>query len=260
MLTVNETYEQRWARRDAKLQERLADIPSRFTNEALYEERPVGWAVQNAEHEFFGTSFDLFQKQVRKAAQTVAWQWPGVLEVEDAEQELWLELMDKSTMTKLRDSFDDKNRLSALIKMGHRIANEAFNDYQLATGNLRYSVNAVKKILEDAANQEKHPEVKLLTRSDLFSLTRGMEILRGKNAGHADAISSRYREGEVPKGAAADRLRKALVALTTHMNRSYKQQYAERSDGPGTRKAISNVAAQVISAKQYAGDYSDGRR
>jgi hypothetical protein len=258
---VIETYEQRWARRDAKLQERLADIPSRFTNEALYEERPVGWAVQNAEQEFFGTSFDVFQKQVRKAAQTVAWQWPGVLDVEDAEQELWLELMDPGTMTSLRDSFDDKNRQSALINMGHRIGNKALNEYQIATGNFKYSVNRVKEILQDAANQEQHPEVKLLTRSDLFSLTRGMEILRQKNAGHADAISSRYREGKIPKGKSAiNKLWRALTSLTTHMNRSYKQQYAERSDGPGTRKAISNVAAQVISAKQYAGDYSDGRR
>jgi hypothetical protein len=256
MLTVNETYEQRWARRDAKLQERLADIPSRFTNEALYEERPVGWAVQNAEHEFFGTSFDLFQKQVRKAAQTVAWQWPGVLEVEDAEQELWLSLMGSpGSVAKLRDSFDDKNRLSALIQMAHQIANKAFNENQIATGNFRYSVNTVKQILHDAAEQERNPDLKLVNRSNLFSLRRGMENLRNKNAVYAEAISSRYRDGKVPaKGAAASSLSRALTALTTHMNRSYKQQYAERQDGPGTRKVISNAAAWSISDSQYNGD------
>jgi hypothetical protein len=248
-------YEERWARRAVKLQERLADIPSRFTNEALYEERPVGIAVQNAEQDFFGTSFTVFQQQVRKAAKTVAYQWPGVLDAEEAEQELWVELMDKSTMTKLRDDFTDKTRVSALIVMGHRIANKTFTANEIAAGSIRYSVNQVKNILKQSAEREHDPESKPVTRTALKDLEAGMQRLKDKNAGYADAIVDRYRNGNVPtRGTATSKLSRALTALTTNMNRAHKQQHVVRPDGPGTRKVISTEYAKVISHKQYNGD------
>jgi hypothetical protein len=235
------TYEERWARRDAKLKERLADIPSRFTNEA---------------QDFFGTSFTLFQQQVRKAAKTVAFQWPGVLDAEEAEQELWVQLMESpGSVAKLRDEFTDKTRVSALISMGHQIANKTFTANEIAAGNFRYSVNQVKDILKQSAEREQNPEAKPVMRSALKDLEAGMNRLKGKNAGYAEAVIDRYRNGNVPaRGAATVKLSRALTALTTNMNRAHKEQYMARPNGPGTRKAITNSAAQAISQIQYNGD------
>jgi hypothetical protein len=250
------TYEERWARRDAKLKERLADIPSRFTNEALYEERPVGVAVQNAEQDFFGTSFTVFQQQVRKAAKTVAYQWPGVLDAEEAEQELWVQLMESpGSVAKLRDEFTDQTRVSALISMGHQIANKTFTANEIAAGNFRYSVNQVKDILKQSAERERNPEAKPVMRSALKDLEAGMQRLKDKNAGYADAIVARYRNGKVPaRGADTVKLSRALTALTTNMNRAHKQQHVVRPEGPGTRKIISTEHAKAISHKQYNGE------
>jgi hypothetical protein len=262
-LTSNiETTEQRWARRDVALQRRIADIPSRFENDALYEPRPVGQAVKNAEVDFFGTSFTVFEQQVRKAAKAVSFQWPDILTAEEAEQELWVKLMESHTsITKLRDSFDDKQRLNALIQMGHQIANKLLTTEMVASGNFRYSVNTVKDILKDAAEQERDPEAKKLTKSALLDMTRGMEALRDKNAGYAEAISTRYRDGVVPTaGTSATRLSRALTALTTCMNREHKRQHRHRDDGPGSRKAIRKSRALVLSALEWQGNYGDGRR
>ena len=261
-MTSTETYEDRWARRNAKLKERIANIPSRFTNEALYEPRLVGSGLADAEDEFFGTSFTMFSRLVSKAAVNVAWQWPGVLTSEEAEQEIWLKLMESpGSMKKLRDSFDDKQRLNAIIQMGHQIGNRLLNEEMIATGNFRYSVNAVKNILKDAAEQERDPSAKKVTKSALLDMKRGMEALREKNAGYAEAISERYRSGEIPlAGAASSRLSRALTALTTCMNREHKRNHAVRDDGPGTRKAISSAAARVVSTTEWQGDYGDGRR
>jgi hypothetical protein len=83
----------------------------------------------------------------------------------------------------------------------------------------------------------------------------GMQRLKGKNAGYADAVIDRYRNGNNPvRGAASKRLERALVSLTTHMNRAHKEQHVVRPDGPGTRKVISTEYAKVISHKQYNGD------
>lgn len=247
---MKETYEERWARRNAALQKRLADIPSRFTNDALYEPRPVGVAVKDAEQEFFGTSFSVFEKQVKRAASAAAKQWPGILTADDAEQELWKQLMESpGSMQKLRDEFDDRNRLNALIQMGHQIGNKALIAYQVATGNFRYSVNDVKDILKT------RPGDKKVTRTALRDLKLGMEALCEKNAAYAEAITDRYRADRVPQpGAKAVQLSRALTALTTHMNRAHKKQHASNPAGPGTRKAISTARAKAISQKQYNGE------
>lgn len=257
-MTLSETYEQRWERRNAALQKRLKEIPSRFTNEALYEPAPVGAAVKNAELDLFGTSFTKFASQIRRAARAVSYQWPGLLDIEEAEQELWAHLMaSPGTIRKLRDAFDDKQRLNALVEIGQQIGNKALTAHRIFMGDFRYSVNEVKQILEKAAEQDQDSNSKLLTRSALLDLTRGTEALRNRNSDYAEAISKRYRDGIVPKGAQADRLSAALTALTTEMNRSYKQSHASRSDGPGTRKRVSRAAAAMESKRNWDDDSAE---
>jgi hypothetical protein len=85
-------------------------------------------------------------------------------------------------------------------------------------------------------------------------LKDAMARLEESNQSYANAIRLRYEDGVIPSGADQDRLRHALTALTTQMNRSHKQSHAERPDGPGTRKVMSRAAAIAHTNREYNGD------
>jgi hypothetical protein len=218
------------------------------------------------------------KNEVTKAAKTVAFQWPGIVEADDLEQDITLHLLDRpGSVEKLLRDFDDRQRLNAIIKIGHQIAAQERTDYDLFSGNFRYSVNEVKQILEDRVLHNESPELgsnwsvtnytssggefadtvntKLATETDL---RRGMAHLRKVNSKYAEAIDSRYLRDEViPRDDRAQKtlLGRALTALTTQMNRSYKRQFVERPDGPGTRKTVGRRAAGVKSSQQYDGSH-----
>jgi hypothetical protein len=184
---------------------------------------------------------------VRKAARIVAYQWPTIVEAEDVEQEIYVRLLSSpASVDKLLDDFDAKNRVSALISMGHQIAAKERTDYEVFSGNFRYSVNEVKKLLTN----RKNGIGKSTTGADLEA---GMERLRQKNNTYHELIQRRYVLGERIEGSESSALSRALTALATHMNHYHKKQHAERSDGPGTRKAISSERARWISNNQYNG-------
>jgi hypothetical protein len=223
------------------------------------------------------------KNEVTKAAKTVAFQWPGIVEADDLEQDITLHLLESpGSVEKLLRDFDDRQRLNAIIKIGHKIASEERTDYELFSGNFRYSVNEVKQILEDRVLHNESPELgsnwsvadytssggefadtvntKLATETDL---RRGMDRLRKVNSGYAEVIDRRYLKDEVfakEDEASRTRLSRALTALTTQMNRSYKQQFMERPDGPGSRSRMSRSAAQKASSSDWDGDAAEGRR
>jgi hypothetical protein len=222
------------------------------------------------------------KNEVTKAAKAVAFQWPGIVEADDLEQDITLHLLDRpGSVEKLLRDFDDRQRLNAIIKIGHQIAAQERTDYDLFSGNFRYSVNEVKQILEDRVLHNESPELgsnwsvadytstggefadtvntKLATETDL---RRGMAHLRKVNSKYAEAIESRYLRDEViPRDDRAQKtlLSRALTSLTTQMNRSYKRQFVERPDGPGTRRAMTNAAAYVKSNQQYSGGFDRTR-
>ena len=213
-------------------------------------------------------------KDIQKAAKTVAFQWPGIVEADDLTQDISVKLLESpSSVEKLLTDFDDRQRLNAIIKIGHQIAAKERTDYEVFSGNFRYSVNEVKRLLDDRALQNDDPSLRSnWTISDNFTkggefadavntksssetdLRRGMDRLTATNERYAEIIQRRYLTGESVSGNDSSTLSRALTQLTTNMNRSFKQRHAERPDGPGTRKAISNSHAQLLSSRQYGGD------
>lgn len=218
-------------------------------------------------------------KEIGKAAQTVAYQWPGVVEADDAEQMLYTHLLERpNAIDKLLNDFDEKQRLNAIIQIGHQLASEERADYDVFSGNFRYSVDEVRRLLEFRALHHEEPslgsnwsisedfisggefEDAVLTKmASETDLRNAMKRLRESNEGYADIITRRYLGGESLSVEGGDRMRlnRALNALTTQMNRSFKQQHAERADGPGTRKRVSRSAAYTKSSSDYDGDDFD---
>jgi hypothetical protein len=210
---------------------------------------------------------------IKKAAKTVAFEWPGVMDEEDVEQALNLHLLERpNSIDKLLNEFDEKQRLNAIIKIGHQIAKQERTDYEHFSGNFRYCVDEVRQFLEDRALKNDDPELGsnwsvsdnfvdggefedavLSKSSSEIDLERGMARLRKQNAKYADIITLRYLN-EIPT-AELDRkqLSRALSALTNEMNRSYKQQLRDREEGPGTRRQMSRAAAYQESRKVYDG-------
>jgi len=229
-----------------------------------------------------GTNVLSLEKEVHKAAKSVAHQWPGIVEADDLEQDIYLRLLESpGSVDKLLNEFDDRNRLNAIIQIGHQIAAQERTDYEVFSGNFRYSVNEVKRLLEDRALHNENPELSsnwsvaedfvskggefedtvLNKSSSENDLRRGMKRLRERNSKYAEVIDRRYLRDEViPQEDRAERTRltRALTALTTEMNRSFKQQQRQH-EGPGSRRAISNAAAYVKSNQQYSGGFERTR-
>lgn len=214
--------------------------------------------------------------QIKKAAKSVAYQWPGAVEQDDMEQDIIVRLLEaEGVLQKLYNS-EDKERLQALIWWGNQIAIKERADYEVFSGNFRYSVNEVKRLLaggmlrgqnpatgsswsaEDYLSGDNSFEDAVLTRySTEMDLTRAMKVLAKRENGYARVIIIRYLlKGELD-AAQRKTLSRALKSLTDEMNRSFKRQHVESPHGPGTRHAVSNATAQRISAKQYSGGFDE---
>lgn len=222
---------------------------------------------------------EILTKQINRAAKSVAFQWPGIVEADDVEQSIWLRLLESpGSMDKIL-GMDDAAQSRAIIGIGHQLASKERTDYEHFSGNFRYSVNEVKNLLESGILKDLGYGVKsswsteeyiakggefadaVLSKNSMETdLRRGLRWVESVNSKYYEVIRRRYLRDEVLVDSADQRLvQRALASLTTQMNRSFKRQHAERPDGPGTRRVISNSTAGVISAQQYAGAYNDGR-
>lgn len=219
------------------------------------------------------------KSEVEKAAKTVAFKWPNVVSEDDMQQGLYLFLLERpGVVEKLLTEFDDKNRLNAVVAIGHQIAGKERDDYEVFSGNFRYSVNEVKSLLEDRALHHESPELgsnwsvskdfiqggefedkvinKVASETDL---RRGMKMLAAKNSKYAEVIERRYLRDEViPQEESAEykRLIRALTALTTEMNKSFKQHQKDH-DGPGSRKPVPAQKAHYKSKQNWDDESSE---
>jgi hypothetical protein len=221
------------------------------------------------------------QDEVRKAAKTVAHKWPNVVNADDMEQDIYLRLLESpGSVEKLLNDFSDRSRLNAIVRIGHEIAKIEREDYEIFMGDFRYSVDEVKKILDNRAlidlyeldeetnlksswgayfsvsNEFENKVVeKVAIESDV---RRAMESLASKNSRYAEVIQRRYGKEEViPQDESAEhkRLGRALTALTKEMNRDYKR--AQQNDGPGSRKPVTAQQARYKSKKNWDDESSE---
>ncbi|QFG10420.1 sigma-K factor [Mycobacterium phage Anthony] len=170
---------------------------------------------------------------VKRAAKAVAFQWPGIIEQDDAEQEIHLRLLETpGSIAKLLE-MDARAQYRAVVGIGHQIASKARTDYDYFKGSYRYSVKEVKSLLQKGILTEVLSSFKA-EKLDI------LDALEGIADQHAASVRSRYVDEKVPpQGAPAKLLTDSLGALVAEMNKVQKRRYAERDDGPGTRKQAS---------------------
>ncbi|OHT98289.1 hypothetical protein BKG71_19420 [Mycobacteroides chelonae] len=188
---------------------------------------------------------------IRRAAKSVAFQWPGILDKDDAEQGIATKLLESPGSLEKIAGMDDKARYRAVVGIGHQIASQERDDLDQFRGNFNYSVNDVKLLLSKGVLIERITDDFHCAQFDLE------QALPAIADSYFEAIQRRYYDNEptADDSAYGSALSRGLTALTTEMNRSYKRRYAERDDGPGTRHAVSSAAARALSSSQYDGKF-----
>lgn len=182
------------------------------------------------------TTYEDLEPVVTRASKSVAHQWPGVIEQEDLEQELWGYLLARpNTISKVR-GLERKARDRFITRLGHQIASQERTDYDHYKGSYTYAVKDVKDLLSRGV---------LTVGVDGFDaavvdLLEGLEKLVVKTPQYVEAVVGRYADNEVPgTQRGKDALRNGLEALTKEMNRSARVHFSERTDGIGTRNQAS---------------------
>lgn len=188
---------------------------------------------------------------VQRAAKSVEFQWPGVVEADDIAQSIALNLLESpGSLQKIAD-MDDKARYRAIVGIGHQLASRERASYDYYKGSYRYSVAEVKDVLTRGVLIQ---PVEGFDEA-VFDLLEALEALGHKTPQYVEAVIKRYADEQKPENTREqDALKNGLTSLTDAMNRSNKRRFSERDDGPGTRQVITNARAQFVSAQQYSGD------
>lgn len=220
------------------------------------------------------TTYNLLAPDVKTAAKTTAREWPGTIDEQDAEQEIWLELLDSGQKTiDIITGMERPNRVATLSHYGHRIAARYRDDYEVFSGNYTYGTKQVRRLLESDALADVDPgfwtlpetELKKLDRPDEVSVTEHMDLLVGmqrlvkKNANYADILVQAFMRNE-PSHTYRVELTRAVDALTVEMNRSNSAQRFDHRNGGRGRGTVSGHTGQQIATRDWQGDASEGRR
>lgn len=189
---------------------------------------------------------DDLHAEVLSAARITARRWQGVIDADDAEQEIWVRLLESDYIDRLSD-MDKPARGYVLRRIGHQVAGRYRDDYEVFSGQVFYSTDEVRALL--AKGLLDRPPDELDTASDTMSewldLHEATEQLRDQHPSHADIIAARYVVGDYEPGPAGGKpLTLAVDALTREMNRIHRRRWAPHEDGPGSRRAVSNAAAR----------------
>ncbi|QBJ04855.1 RNA polymerase sigma factor [Mycobacterium phage Elephantoon] len=189
---------------------------------------------------------------ITRASRSVAYQWPGVVDEDDAEQMIALQLWERPSSLLKVAAMESKAQYRAVVGIGHQLASQERTDYDHYKGSYKYSVGDVKDLLTRNVLTQ---DVEGFTDA-VIDLMEGLGAMIVKTPQYVDAITSRYADGNIPKNTTEkDALKNGLTALTNSMNASGRRRHNERDDGPGTRVVITNAQAQAISSHQYDGDF-----
>lgn len=160
-------------------------------------------------------------KPVKKAAKIVASQWPGVIDADDVEQEIWLYLVESpASAQKALEATEPKAQARFLTRIGHQRASRARTSYDYFRGAYKYSVKDVKSLLVTGALSSDNQDGVKVEYTDLHI---GFRALKERNEGQAESLARRYLlGGSMETGAEKMMLSRAVVALTDEMNRSHR--------------------------------------
>lgn len=209
-------------------------------------------------------TYELLKTDIARAAKSVALHWPGTVDADDTEQELWAHLLERpGTVEKILDEMDDRQRYNAVVRIGHQIASQARDDYDAFTGNYRYGVGEVKALLEDGVLSEDRTDLSVQTVSGGVvndNLSAEFESFTAENLDvhlafqalttrQQDLLRFRYVENRNLDSAERSAVSRAVGALTDGMNKVFRTRGLAYADGPGTRRSRTNASAIAITGK-----------
>jgi len=108
--------------------------------------------------------------------------------------------------------------------------------------------------------------IKQIERTDTETVTERIDLfiamgrLMQRNARYVDVVVRAFVTGDWDRSKDGKELTRAVDALTREMNNTHRRRVSEYREGPGTRKVVSNSAAQAMTARQWHGDNWEGRR
>ncbi|OBJ40271.1 hypothetical protein A5630_25305 [Mycolicibacterium mucogenicum] len=174
-------------------------------------------------------TIDSLAPLIRRAAKAVAHQWPGVIEKDDAEQAIYLRLLETKGSIQKIALMDKDAKYRAIIGIGHQLASEERTDYDYYKGAYRYSVKEVRRMLDDRILIDPPANFK----AELLDIEAALGDLSERYHG---ALMDRYVSG-LPAANDADQkaLERAVDSLVDAMNRAQKRRHVTRDDGLGTR-------------------------
>jgi len=158
-------------------------------------------------------------RPVKTAAKIVASQWPGVIEADDVEQEIWIYLVESpGSALKALEANTPKARARFLTRIGHQRASKARAAYDYFRGAYKYSVKEVKDLLASGGLSSDNQDRVRVEYTDLHEAFRA---LQDRNEGQAAALTRRYLLTESMETNADQKvLQRAVESLTDEMNRS----------------------------------------
>lgn len=215
------------------------------------------------------------ESDVKTAARTTAREWEGMIDADDAEQEVWVRLLESpSSMTEIL-GMDKPARVSALTRIGRQIGSQYRDDYGYFSGNYSYGTEEVREMLDRGALDSEETSgdfgagmpplwelplniIGKLERTDTETATERVDLvlgvrgLRDSKSPYYAEIINRYVYDITPQdGGARKQLTRAVDALTNEMNRVNTRRKAGYEQGPGTRKVMTNAEAQKLTRNEY---------
>jgi hypothetical protein len=166
-----------------------------------------------------GSAIEELVKPIKKAAKIVASQWPGVIDADDVEQEIWLYLVESpKSAQKALDATEPKAQARFLTRIGHQRASKARAAFDYFRGAYKYSVKDTKSLLTSGGLSSDNQDGVKVEYTDLHE---AFKALKERNGSYANAVAKRYLLCESMEST-SDRhaLERGITALTDEMNRS----------------------------------------
>lgn len=171
-------------------------------------------------------------RKFKRAATSALVAWKGNFnrdELSDLINDLWQWYLERPSVRNKLDNADSSLFQALARKHAITLLSMEANKYDVFSGRVMYSSEAVKAALSG------EPQHKYL----LEILPVAMDRLVERHEQYADALKRRFIDGIIPKqGTEAQRVTNAVKALTEEVNVIALTTRAKQHEGPGSRKKI----------------------
>lgn len=159
-------------------------------------------------------------KVFKQAASGALIEWGLEGEKNDLVQDLWVWYLESPSTQRKMSDLSQPEQITTVKIRAHQLISKKVLGGNVTTGKVIYSVDSVKTALKGESTNKSLPDLLILGMLELQQKDDRVDDL-GKPRGYAEAIRKRYEDNDVPVEADADRLSKALTALTDAINVLY---------------------------------------